>query len=259
MRPDANRLMTVDFGLIVVVSAAICVASHRLVLMTVLVPLLIAGRTVLVIAMDDRRGSWRAELAFLALCTALGAFNDWNSVCRHGIYRYTVPHFFAFSSIPIWMLLYWGMILRFFARFARWEALGPPSAPENRVGVGRFVADNALLRIGALLALIVATRQCIYRLPLDPIWSWLPFLLALVAYLVFFFPSRHDLKLLAVFLVGGPLIEILYIRVGHLHEYDLGWLWGVPLWIALWWLLIIPIWKDLSLRLQTVLSGVGTP
>jgi hypothetical protein len=245
--------MAVDFGLIVAVSTAICLASHHLVLMTVVVPSLIVVRTVAVIALDDRPGAGRRELLFLALCTALGAFNDWNSVCRHAIYRYTVPHFFAFSSIPIWMLLYWGMILRFFARFARWEALGPPLGPENRIGVGKLVVDHPVFRIAAQLALVVATRQTIYRFPLDPIWSWLPFLLALATYLVFFFPSRHDLKLLCVFLVGGPLIEILYIRVGALHAYDLGWLWGVPLWIVLWWLLIIPIWKDLSLRVQLAL------
>lgn len=254
MAPDSNRLMAVDTAFIVGASAAICVASHRLLFMTVLVPLLIVIRTAVVLAIRRAEGK-RAlpELALLGICTVLGGFNDWNSVCHHEIYRYTVPHFFAWSSIPIWMLLYWGMILRFFARFARWQALAPPDRPNDRLGFGKRIIHHAAARTVAELVLILLTRQMIYRYSLHPVLSWLPFAIALVAYLVFFFPTRHDLKLLAVFLIGGPLIEVLYIQVGRLHAYELGWIGGVPLWIVLWWLLIIPIWKNLSLRLQLAL------
>ncbi|RLB52449.1 MAG: hypothetical protein DRI90_22095 [Deltaproteobacteria bacterium] len=102
---------------------------------------------------------------------------------------------------------------------------------------------------------MVGTRQTIYRLSADPWWSWLPFTVAIVAWLLLFRPSGHDAKLLALFAVGGPGIEILYIQVGALHQYALGWLGGVPLWIALWWLLAVLVGQDLSARLLRLVSG----
>lgn len=40
---------------------------------------------------------------------------------------------------------------------------------------------------------------------------------------------------MALLAVGGTAVEIAYIQLGGLHRYALGWLGGVPLWIALWW------------------------
>jgi len=101
--------------------------------------------------------------------------------------------------------------------------------------------------------LTFVTRQSIYVHYLDPVRSWLPFLIAIGLYLVLLSPTRHDAKLLAVFFVAGPASEILYIQVGGLHRYHLGWLGGAPLWIVLWWMLAILIWKDLALRLESAL------
>ena len=249
--PDPGALVAIDAAVIGLVSAAICLVSQRWLLMTILVPALLVARFAGVALVARRyRVGLKAELIFFAICTLLGAFNDWNSVVNHQIYDYTVPHRFAFSTIPLWMLLFWGMILRFIARLARWGALGPPLVVEGRVGPGRLSIQSAWLRVGGMLVLMLVTRQTIYRLYLHPIGSWLPFLLALLVYLTLFRPSRHDFKLLGIFLLGGPAIEVLYIQVGGLHRYHLGWIGGVPVWIALWWLVIVLIWKDLAFRLE---------
>ena len=58
---------------------------------------------------------------------------------------------------------------------------------------------TAWLRVAAMLVLVLATRQSIYRLYLHPVGSWLPFLLALMVYLLLFRPSRHDFRLLGIF------------------------------------------------------------
>ena len=254
MKPDSNRLMALDGACIVVVSAAICLASRHLVFMSVFVPLVLVVRIVALAVLAEREGvNMKAEIAFFLICTGLGAFNDWNSVCNKKIYDYSVPHFFEFSSIPLWMLLFWGMILRFFARLARWERLGPDDAPSNLVGVGRFRAHSAALKILAELCLIASTRWMIYRFYMDPVLSWLPFLAGLCLFALLFHPSRHDYKLLVLFLLLGPVVEILYIQAGDLHFYHLGWFGGVPLWIVLWWALIILIWKDLAFRIESAL------
>ncbi|MBP8130448.1 MAG: DUF2878 family protein [Candidatus Hydrogenedentes bacterium] len=255
MKPDSNRLTAVDAGVIAFVSAAICLAADRLVLMDILVPAALIARMAVLFRLRKAEGvCFRAEAAFFAVCTLLGAYNDWSTVCWRGVYDYNVPHEFAFSTLPMWMLLYWGMILRFMARFARWRALGAPLRLANTVGFGRLRVESGAAKVALILALTFATRFMVFRAYLDPVWSWLPFLIALAVYLVLCPPDRHDVRLMAVVLVAGPLVEILYINVGGLHRYHLGWIGGVPLWIAVWWILVILIWKDIAFRIEAALQ-----
>lgn len=262
-RPESDpgdRAFAIDTAAVAVVSVAICVASNALLFMTALVPAVLAVRFVAWsrTPFEDRRGTVRGEAAFFALCVALGACNDWNSVVRHGIYDYGVPHFFPwFSSIPLWMLLFWGMILRFIATLCRWRWLGPPEHPADRVHLPGKRVDSAVLKVSLEILLVVATRQLIYRWYRDPLLSWLPFALALLAYAALFRCSRHDRALMLLAAVAGPVVEVAYIHLGGLHRYHLGWLGGVPLWIVLWWALALPIWKDVSLRLQRGLRYAG--
>ena len=246
-----DRAFGVDATVIVLVSAAISALSKQLVLMTILVPALILARFVFWALLT--RASVRrilAEAIFFAVCVVLGAFNDYNSVVVHRIYDYTVPVFYPhITTVPFWMLLFWGMILRFMAALARCSRLGPPNEPHNRVGLGPWFTERSWLRVAVFLLIIFATRQCIYRLYLDPIFSWLPFACAVVIYPLVFGMDRHDLKLSVSALVIGPIVEVLYIQVGDLHHYHLGWFFGVPVWIMLWWVVAVLVWKDISHRL----------
>jgi hypothetical protein len=257
-RTAGNRALAVDAGAVALVSAAIAVAAHRLTLMTVLVPavLLLRGVVWARLPRSERDGTVREEIPFFALCIALGAFNDWSSVVRHGVYDYTVPHDLAFSTIPLWMLLFWGMILRLMATVTRARALGAPGVPDDRVRLALATRHSATLRVCAVLALVVVTRQLIYRHHDDPWLSWLPFAGALALAAWWLRPTRHDALLMLLVALVGPAIEILYIQVGHLHFYRLGWLGGVPLWIALWWVLATVLWKDLSLRLHGLIARI---
>lgn len=252
-----NRPFLLDLSVIVLISAAISTASHQLFFMTLFVPVVLALRFALwaLLPREEKSHSFPVEALFFLICLVLGAFNDWNSVHYHKIYNYTVPQYFPqVSQIPFWMLLYWGMILRFLSTLFTWSPLSP--SPEIRNTISLFkkkLGENPWAKVGIILLLVALTRQCIYRFYLHPIFSWLPFALALVLYLILFPPDRHDLKLLGIFLLGGPAIEILYIQVGGLHHYHLGWIGGVPLWIALWWLVIVLIWKDFSKRILEIL------
>ena len=249
------RELLIDGLPIIVVSVAICVFSQQLLLMSVLVVLVALLRQLLRSTLQ-RGLPWTREAALFSLCTVLGAGNDWNSVTRHAIYRYDVPVAFPeLSQLPLWMLLYWGLILRFMVTLFRFRGL-KLGMPNNRVVVGGRAFDSAGLRVGFLLALVVATRQAIYRTFDHSIWSWLPFALALILALVVTRPDRRRLWMLAAVAVLGPAVEAAYIQLGQLHHYALGWFAGVPLWIVLWWILAALIWEDLSARLLRVLSGV---
>ncbi len=226
---------------IAVVSAGICLASDNLAFMSLLVPIVVlarfAARRVLRL---DVRHPWRDGWLVLA-CTVVGGFNDWNTVVRHGVYRYSVPHAWPeVSTIPLWMLLYWGLILRFLLTIFRWDRI---SFTGDRVAYPR-----PRLRVAVELFLVLATRQAIFRWHDDPVWSWVPFAVALAVYIGLFGLGRAERIVVVLMGVAGPLVEGLYIGVGGLHKYDLGILFGVPAWIILWWILAALVLRDLSLR-----------
>jgi hypothetical protein len=251
-----DRAFWLDALTIVVVSVAIAFFAQRLLFMTIFVPAVVLLRFVewARLSPEERGGALAPEIVFFLVCTLLGGFNDWNSVVNHQIYDYTVPHYFpGFSSIPIWMLLFWGMILRFLVTLFRWKRLSPAEGLRNTF---RFSPrELPALKVATQLALVLITRQFIYRLWGDPVLSWLPFLVAFGVYWTLFRMSRHDWVIVGLFLLGGPLIEVLYIQVGGLHRYHLGWLGGVPLWIALWWIVAALVWSDLAARLQRRLAS----
>ncbi len=141
----------------------------------------------------------------------------------------------AQSLVPLWMLAAWGLIVRFILALVTWSRLALP-APR--------AWPRPALRVGFVLALVVVTRQAIYRLH-DDRWSWAPFALALAAALAVLRPIDAP-PLLLVVAALGPAVEALYIQLGGLHAYHLGWLAGVPLWIALWWVLAVLVWSELS-------------
>ncbi|MBW2525083.1 MAG: DUF2878 family protein [Deltaproteobacteria bacterium] len=249
MPPIDDRAFAVDAVAVAAVGALVCAASQNLLLMTALVPVVVVARCAVWwrLPLASRGHGPGVEATLFGVCLALGAFNDWNSVVHHRIYEYTVPCYLpAVTTIPLWMLLYWGLIVRAFVSLCRWGRLAPPAAPRDEVAGCR--SPRPWLKVGIELVLVLGTRQAIYRWSTDPIWSWLPFAIALVAWLSLLRPRRHDLKLLAIVALVGPAVESLYIQVGQLHRYSLGWLGGVPLWIALWWMLAIVIVSDLSLR-----------
>ena len=251
-RRASDRGFAIDLAAVAAVAVAICAASDARLFMTILVPAVVLLRVAFWSRLppSERGMSMIAELLFFGLCFFVGAANDWSSVVRHRVYDYDVPHLSsAFPSIPGWVLLYWGIILRFVTTLCRWQRLGPPPQAADEIHLGVRVPSSPWIKVSIELLLVVATRQLLYRNYLDPVLSWLPFAGALLVYGAFFRPLRHE-RLLAVLAAGvGPAVEIAFIRVGHLHHYHLGWLGGVPLWIVLWWVLAVLIWNDLSARL----------
>ncbi len=254
---QTGSALAIDLSALAVVSAGICLGSHHLAAMSALVPAVMVARTVAWrLLPDTERGhsvGW--EVVALVAFAAIGGFNDWNSVHHHRIYDYGVPVAFPeLSSIPAWMLLYWGLILRSMATLAWWRT-PHDQGPSDRVRLGRTTVRSAPLKVGLQLALVLVTRQCIYRLYDDPVWSWAPFAGALLLYALLFRPSRRELGLACALLIIGPAVEALYVQVGGLHRYHLGWLGGVPVWIALWWVLGMLVWRDLTGRALMAAAG----
>lgn len=242
MTPVDDRAFALDAAAVALVSGFVLgFADAPLVMWAVLGIVLVARFALFARLFPDR--SIEAEGLFFAFATAVGALNDLNTVAVHGVYRYAAPaELPGLSPIPLWMLLFWGLILRFVFTLTRWERLGATAHAPRRV-LGRRSIPRTLALAACVL---VPTRVALFAAYEDPWWSWLPFAFALAAFALAGGADRHDLRLAAVALVVGPIVEAAFIQVGGLHAYALGWLAGVPLWIVLWWALATWIWKDLG-------------
>ena len=250
MRVD-DRAFAVDVLAIVVISGSLLMWSDNLTRMTTIVAICLVARMAIWIALPiESRGLPRkVEVALFVACILIGAFNDWSSVTRHRIYDYTVPTDLpGISHIPVWMLLYWGLILRFILTLSSWHRLALPRPRDTVLG-----RPKPWLRVAILVAVVVATRQCIYRAYLDPVLSWLPFLLAHAVVLLVLGLDRARIRFIVAVTLIGPAVEVLYIQIGGLHAYHLGWFGGVPLWIALWWGLAAVIWGEVATRVLALL------
>lgn len=234
---SGDRNLAADLGGVALVGVAVLVAADHPAVMWAAV---LAG-TMLASAL---RRDGAAGVAFLGVCAVLGASNDWNSVTNHRIYDYTVAlEAPALSLVPLWMLAFWGLVLRTTADLYSWDrlALGTPTL--GPVGVG------------VLIALVLATRQAIYVWFLDPVWSWAPFAAALAVAAMLGLGARRWLVALAVGVIGTA-VEAVFIRSGGLHAYHLGVFGGVPVWISLWWVLGGLAWSEVAPRLA---RGVADP
>lgn len=252
----SDRAFFIDVAAILAVSIAILLAADQLVFMSLWVPAVFIIRFVAFARLPGSERPWSTskEVALILVCALIGGFNDWNSVVNHRIYDYGVPvDLPAISTIPTWMLLFWGLILRSLFTLYRWGRLSPEAAPRNKVYLGK-VFDSPYLVVIVQLLLIVATRQAIYRMYLDPLWSWLPFAAALLVWAIVLRPGRHAFTVLGIMLIIGPITEALYIEIGGLHQYHLGVFFGVPVWIMLWWALATVIWGNLAFRVARRLA-----
>ncbi len=255
-----GRTLTLDGLAILTVSLAICVGGSNPLAMTVVVVAVHVGR--LLAWRPLGLGRLGPEIAFAVFCTLLGGFNDHNTIVHHGVYSYTVPQLWPqFSEIPVWMLLYWGLILRFVASLVRWEGLGATGVTRDEVWIGPWRWSHPALKVGLMLALVFVVRQATWVWYLDPLLSWLPYAGGVMAFVLLFRPDRHELRLAALALTVGTAVEILYIQVAGLHHYHLGIVGGVPLWIVLWWPLAVLVFKDLltrrPLRLRPTVPGLA--
>ncbi len=253
-KPPETARVLVDGAIVGSIGVAICLGGQQLPFMTGLVALVFVVRVSLARQLG---GSIGRELVFLGICTAVGAANDWNTVVLHDVYAYDVPSALPVDgAIPVWMLLYWGLILRFVSSLGRWPGLGD-EGPSDQVGFPKHRRAHPLGRLAVQLVLVLATRQAIYRFFDDPLLSWLPFAGAAALWWLLLGLSAHDRRLALLAVTVGTASEAVLITVGGLHRYELGLIGGVPLWIILWWPLAVLVWKDIGGRIEAALSSAS--
>ena len=199
-------------------------------LMSGIMAVLMIGRFLLL----NRRGDW----IFFLIGVVAGGGNDVMSMYK-GVYSYT-PESILPVPIPLWMVVFWGQIFVSFRKLMRFGPFrGPAGGPERLLDAPLFLD----------LLIVVAYRLIIYRTASQP---WLPdalFAAILIVRLLVFPPPDHERKLMLAMLVIGPLYEILLIGCG-LYNYQTGVVFGMPLWLIVYWVFIIRVLKAVFDRVE---------
>jgi len=180
----------------------------------------------------------KGDLIFFFLGFVLGGGNDLISMYKK-VYAYLPAPDISLLPIPMWVLLFWGLIFVFFRKLMRFGPfLGEP--PKRLI-------DQPLLLDGLIL---VIYRMIIYR---TADRFWLPdalFAAILVLRLLVSVPSKNERRLMLTMLVLGPAYEIWLIHCG-LYVYQTGFFYGMPLWLIVYWVFVIRLLKAIFDRIET--------
>lgn len=104
------------------------------------------------------------------------------------------------------------------------------------------------------LLLLIPLKMTLHRCAAVP---WLPdtvFTASLLERYLIVPPAPHERRLLLTFLVLGPLCEIILVAAG-LYVYTNGIIFGLPVWLIIYWLFIFRLLKALVDRIEPRLSG----
>ena len=226
----AGRGLAGEVAVMLVAVAAIFFLGQNTPVMSTVMAVIIIVR----FALLNHRGDWM----FFLLGVLVGGGNDLMSMYK-GVYSYTPPTILP-VPIPVWMVVFWGQIFVSFRTLMRFGPYrGPDRAPEKLI--------DAPLALDIAVAVIY--RLIIYRTASE---DWLPdalFAAILIARLLIIAPEDHERKLMLTMLVVGPLYEILLIGCG-LYDYQTGVVFGMPLWLIIYWVFIIRALKAIFDRVE---------
>lgn len=222
------RDLLAEAGVMILAAGAMAVLGQTK-WMTVIIPGLIAVRFLFLY----RRG----DVAIFVLGLVLGGGNDIMSMWKE-VYFYT-PETSLPVPIPLWMVLFWGEAFLFFRRLMRFPT---------------FVADQSVsfpvdLPLVLDLAILIPLKMALYR---TASVDWQPdaiFAAALLIRYIIAPPLRHERRLLLTILVLGPLYEIVLVWSG-LYVYQHGIVFGMPLWLVVYWLYIFRVLKAIIDRFE---------
>ena len=189
----------------------------------------------------------RKDYIFFLIGLVVGGGNDLLSMYK-GVYAYLPPHDFTDLPIPVWMLFFWGEIFVFFRKLMRF---GP------FLGGNKHVEKLIDLPLALDFVVVITYRLIIYRTASQP---WHPdalFAVILIIRLLLAPPLSHERKLMLLMLFLGPLYEIMLIA-SRLYSYQTGVVFGMPLWLIIYWVFVVRFLKAVFDRLENFLAGTGS-
>ncbi len=189
----------------------------------------------------------KGDLIFYLLGVVAGGGNDLMSMLNE-VYSYTSLDFIPFLSelIPLWMILFWGQIFLMFRKVFNLPMFKGEAFHPNGPYLKGWVDGKLILDIIILIILRIA----IYN-TYDMEW-WVPALIYGIVIAIRFtvIPLKKNEWAIVLILPYAFLYEGLLITFG-LYQYINPVFLGMPLWLYLWWVFLIPtIIKEVFDRIE---------
>ncbi len=195
----------------------------------------------------NEKGDW----IFFLLGVLAGGGNDLMSMAN-GVYDYTSMAILPFLNglMPLWMILFWGQVFLVFRKVFHLNWFKGEEFQKTRPGLSGWVNKQLIID----LILLVCLRFVIYNTFMDPLLPAAIYAGVILLRFVIFHPKKNELLIIAIlpyaFIFEGLMVKFgLYI---YWHDHLL----GMPLWLLLWWIFLVPIvLKEIFDRLEYYLKN----
>jgi len=200
------------------------------VIYTMIISIIFGINLILRFYLINEPGDW----LFFLFGVLAGGGNDLLSMIK-GVYSYTSIKILPCLPLPFWMILFWGQVFLIFRKVfnikwfqgAEFQKTGP------------FLKGWLNVQLIVDLIIVVCLRLIIYNTFTD---FWLPGIIYGViigARFIIFHPKKNELLIIAVlpyaFIFEGLMVAFgLYIYINPI-------LLGMPLWLFLWWIFLVPL------------------
>lgn len=229
------KQVLLEFLFLCTAAAFVAFFAQNTPLMSALVGANIIARFILI----RRKHDW----VFFLTGFVFGGGNDLISMITR-VYRYTPD---ALLPIPFWMLVLWGQIFLAFRQLFQLPVFqGPPFRGNPWRPDFRLITD---------VATFIALRIIIYNFVRHEPIPTIAFAAVVLVRLVIIPPKKRDWLLILTVVVLGLGYEAALIAFG-LYIYDDPVFLGMPAWLMIYWLFMIPIFaKGIFDRIETTLSA----
>jgi len=246
--PEQRLIWEVVFLTVIIIATAIFGQLAAIdVIYTVILTIIFSVNILVRFLLINQKGDW----IFFVFGVIAGGGNDLMSMMRE-VYNYTSVTILPFLNglLPLWSIVFWGQVFLIFRKMFNIEWFKGEDFQKD----GKFLKGWVDYELIIDLILIVILRIIIYSTyNLD---MWIPALfyaIFIMARLFIFRPKKNQLLIIAV-LPYAFIFEGLMVIFG-LYIYINPMILGMPLWLILWWIFLVPIvLKELFDRIEYILK-----
>ena len=246
--PEQRLIWEVVFLTVIIVATAFFGQLAALdVIYTIILTIIFSVNIVIRFLTINQKGDW----IFFVFGVIAGGGNDLMSMMRE-VYNYTSVTIIPFLDglLPLWSIVFWGQVFLIFRKMFNLQWFKSEDFKKD----GRFLKGWIDYELIVDIILIVILRIIIYST--YHLEMWIPALFYAIfvsARLVIFRPKKNQLLIIAV-LPYAFIFEGLMVIFG-LYVYINPIILGMPLWLLLWWIFLVPIvLKEIFDRIEFILK-----
>ncbi|NVM55313.1 MAG: DUF2878 family protein [Candidatus Helarchaeota archaeon] len=231
--PEQRLIWETLFLFVIIVTVGIFgqLASTN-VLYTIIITVVFGINLIIRFILVNEKGDW----LFFILGVLAGGGNDLMSMIN-GVYRYNSKTIIPILDglLPLWMILFWGQIFLIFRKIFHIKWFKGKEFQKD----GSFVKGWVDIQLIIDLIILISLRIIIYNISKDILLSTIIYASLILVRFIIFRPKKNELFIITI-LPYAFLFEGLMVSFG-LYEYDIAVFLGMPIWLFLWWIFLVPI------------------